>query len=187
MYPELKGKTALITGAGRRTGIGFAIADKLASCGANVIIADLGLAPDISGMAKAGGWEEMEEIAETLRGQCSVDTLAVDLDVTSNDSIARAFARIKERFDRLDILCNNAGASFGVPSAIHTYDEAAWLKTIDINLHGVYRVSKAAESASAPSTTIFRRFLRRLWTASLRRRSTSRQLRSGSVARRRSL
>ncbi|MBU0544943.1 MAG: SDR family oxidoreductase, partial [Proteobacteria bacterium] len=39
--------------------------------------------------------------------------------------------------------CNNAGASFGVPNAVHTYDEDAWMKTIDVNLHGVFRVSRA--------------------------------------------
>ena len=42
MYDDLKGKTALITGAGKKTGIGLAIAEKMASCGANVILADLG-------------------------------------------------------------------------------------------------------------------------------------------------
>jgi len=43
MYDDLKGKTALITGAGKRTGMGYAIARKMASCGANVFIADLGV------------------------------------------------------------------------------------------------------------------------------------------------
>ena len=43
----------------------------------------------------------------------------------------------------VDILVNNAGASFGVPNAVHTYDETAWMKTIDVNLHGVFRVSRA--------------------------------------------
>ena len=42
MHDDLKGGTAVITGAGRRAGIGFAIAEKLASCGANVVMADLG-------------------------------------------------------------------------------------------------------------------------------------------------
>jgi NAD(P)-dependent dehydrogenase (short-subunit alcohol dehydrogenase family) len=49
MYDDLKGKTALVTGAGKKTGIGFAIAEKMASCGANVIIADLGKGPDTVG------------------------------------------------------------------------------------------------------------------------------------------
>jgi len=40
MYEDLAGKTALITGAGKKTGIGFAVAEKLAACGANIIITD---------------------------------------------------------------------------------------------------------------------------------------------------
>ena len=72
-----------------------------------------------------------------------VKTLAVDLDVTCNDSIAAMMDEVRSFEDRIDILCNNAGASFGVPNAAHTYDEAAWMKTIDVNLHGVFRVSRA--------------------------------------------
>jgi len=51
--------------------------------------------------------------------------------------------RIGTQFERVDILCNNAGASFGVPDAMHTYNEDAWMKTIDVNLHGVFRISRA--------------------------------------------
>jgi NAD(P)-dependent dehydrogenase (short-subunit alcohol dehydrogenase family) len=51
-------------------------------------------------------------------------------------------AEVKRHFERIDILCNNAGAVFGAPSAVHTYDEAQWLKTIDLNLNGTFRVSR---------------------------------------------
>ena len=50
---------------------------------------------------------------------------------------------ITTRFEKVDILVNNAGAALGVPADIRNYDETAWLKTIDVNLHGVFRVSKA--------------------------------------------
>ena len=49
----------------------------------------------------------------------------------------------KSRFENVQILCNNAGAVFGVPGAIHEYDDDAWFKTLDVNLNGVFRVSKA--------------------------------------------
>jgi len=65
------------------------------------------------------------------------------MDVTSGDSIARMVERVREDFDHVDVLCNNAGASFGVPNAVHTYDEDAWMKTIDVNLHSVFRVTRA--------------------------------------------
>lgn len=45
MYSDLKGKTAIVTGSGKKTGIGYGIADRLASCGCHVIIADLGKTP----------------------------------------------------------------------------------------------------------------------------------------------
>jgi NAD(P)-dependent dehydrogenase (short-subunit alcohol dehydrogenase family) len=50
---------------------------------------------------------------------------------------------IKGAFDHIDILCNNAGASFGVPNTVLSYDEAAWFKTIDVNLFSVFRISRA--------------------------------------------
>jgi len=85
----------------------------------------------------------MEDIANGLASEFDVQTLAVDVDVTNTDSIARMVEKIKKQFKTVDILCNNAGASFGVPSATHEYDEGAWLKTVDLNLHGVFRVTKA--------------------------------------------
>jgi NAD(P)-dependent dehydrogenase (short-subunit alcohol dehydrogenase family) len=50
---------------------------------------------------------------------------------------------VKAQFERVDLLFNNAGAVFGAPNQVHDYEEDAWIKTIDINLHGVFRVSKA--------------------------------------------
>jgi NAD(P)-dependent dehydrogenase (short-subunit alcohol dehydrogenase family) len=143
MGKQFCGKTAVVTGSGKRTGIGYAVARRLAADGANVVIADLGTAPDPELMVKTGDENEMADIAEELARTHAVDTLAVNLDVTRPDSIARMVKTVADRFDTLNILVNNAGASFGVPNAVHTYDEAAWMKTIDVNLHGVFRVSRA--------------------------------------------
>jgi NAD(P)-dependent dehydrogenase (short-subunit alcohol dehydrogenase family) len=143
MYEDLKGKTILITGAGKTTGIGYGITEKLAASGANVVIADLGVSSDEL-LVRAGTSAEMEEIAKDLAERYGVKTLAVNLDVCDPESIEAAFVKIKETFDGLDGLVNNAGATFGVPNMVSTYDEAAWMKTIDVNLHGVFRVSRAA-------------------------------------------
>ncbi len=143
MYEDLKGKTALITGAGKKTGIGFAIAEKMASCGANIVIADLGVGPEMIGGVKMGMRPEMEEICRLLTEKHRVQALAVDLDVTRNDSVQEMVQKVKERFGCIHVLVNNAGASFGAPSPAHTYDEEAWIKTMDTNLHGTFRVSKA--------------------------------------------
>lgn len=143
MYDDLKGRTVLVTGAGKRTGIGYAIAGKLAGCGADLVIADLGGKPQPGAEVAMGTTEEMETIAADLAARYGVKTLAAELDVTDGGSVSRVVEAVAETFGRLDVLVNNAGASFGVPSAIHTYDEDAWLRTIDVNLHGVFRTSKA--------------------------------------------
>ncbi|MBW2599297.1 MAG: SDR family oxidoreductase [Deltaproteobacteria bacterium] len=142
MYKDLEKKTAVVTGSGKKTGIGYAIAEKLASCGANVVIADLGKTL-VGDKIKTGTWKEMEDIAGKLAGNFGVKTLAVDVDITDNKSIGQMIDSIRKQFERVDILCNNAGASFGVPDAAHTYDEDAWMRTIDVNLHGVFKVSRA--------------------------------------------
>ncbi len=143
MYADLEGKTALITGSGKRTGIGFAIAEKLASCQANVIIADLGKGGEKNIPLKMASREEMESIAAELRQKYGIKASAVDLDVCSNSSIAQMIEEVKKEFSTVNVLVNNAGASLGAPSPVHLYNEEAWLKTIEVNLHGAFRVSRA--------------------------------------------
>jgi len=142
MYDDLKGKTALITGAGKETGIGYAVAERLAKNGVNLVLADLAR-PQADNPLTTGDMEKLNQLAGGLADTYRVKTLALDLDVTSNTSISHMAKALKARFGRIDILFNNAGSVFGVPNAIHTYDEDAWLKTIDVNLHGVFRISKA--------------------------------------------
>lgn len=143
MYSNLKGKTAIITGSGKRTGIGYAIAEKLATCGSNIIIADLGGKSEEKPGVKLGTLDEMESIAKDLSDNHKVKTLALELDVMRADSINQMMQTVKERFERVNLLFNNAGAIFGAPSTVHDYDEEAWFKTIDVCLHGVFRMSKA--------------------------------------------
>lgn len=143
MFPDLKGKTALVTGAGKKTGIGYAMAEKAAINGANVVITDLGGGgEEISGI-KTGSRSEMDIIAAELAETYGVGTLALNMDVCDASSIEAAVAAVKDKFGRLDVLFNNAGAVIGAPQVAHKYDEGAWVKTIDICLHGVFRVSKA--------------------------------------------
>ena len=140
---NLKGKVALVTGSGKKSGIGYAISKKFASKGCHVIIADYGSEKGLGTDVKTGSMNEMMVIGEELQREYGVETLAVNVDVTHMETIRDMVSVIQKKFDRVDILCNNAGASFGVPNGIHTYDETAWMKTIDVNLHGVFRVSKA--------------------------------------------
>lgn len=143
MYEDLKGKTAMVTGSGKKTGIGYGIAEKLAACGCNIIIADLGKTPVPGESLKSAMGEEMDAIAAELAKTYGVRTLAVAVDITDNNAIGAMVMTSKGTFDHIDILCNNAGASFGVPNTVLGYDEAAWIKTINVNLFSVFRISRA--------------------------------------------
>ena len=143
MYEDLKGKTAIVTGSGKKTGIGYGIAVKLASCGCHVVIADLGRVPSSEAALKAATSDEMQAIAAELAAGYGIQSFAVGVDVTDGAAIGEMVAQIRERFDHIDILCNNAGASFGVPNSILGYNEADWIKTIDVNLFSVFRISRA--------------------------------------------
>ncbi len=143
MYEDLRGKTALITGAGLEEGIGFAAAKKLAGSGVNVILTDLGKEPESESGLKQGTIEGMKELAAGLERDFGVKTAALALDVTDSDSIADVAEQAGKEFGRVDILFNNAGIAIGVPNAAHTFDEAAWMKTMDVNLHGTFRVTRA--------------------------------------------
>jgi NAD(P)-dependent dehydrogenase (short-subunit alcohol dehydrogenase family) len=143
MTDDLKDKTAVVTGSGKKSGIGYAIARKLASCGANVVIADLVGKEARQNASATISMDEMMALAADLVKTFKVEAFPVELDVTRGDSIAQMTDSVQNKFGRIHILCNNAGTVFGVPNAIHTYDESAWLKTIDINLNGVFRISKA--------------------------------------------
>jgi len=143
MYKDLVGKTALITGAGKRNGIGYAVARKLAACNVDIIIADLGQNESVKKTVKTESTSEMKTLAAELSDEFGVRAVFIELDVTSPSSINKAVEDLKAELSNLDILCNNAGTVFGVPNAVHTYNDEDWLKTIDVNLHGVFRVSKA--------------------------------------------
>jgi len=143
MLSDLVGKTALVTGAGKKSGIGYAVAAKLASLGTQVILADLGNILQEKSEVTTATVEEMEKLARELEDQFKVPTMAVSVDVTNTESIQKMVEEVKTRFKTIEILCNNAGASFGVPNTVQFYEEWAWMKTIDVNLHGVFRVSRA--------------------------------------------
>jgi NAD(P)-dependent dehydrogenase (short-subunit alcohol dehydrogenase family) len=133
---------ALVTGAGKENGIGYGIACKLAASGVNVVLADL-IKTDDGNPLTEGDAGSLKALADKLAKTYGVSSLSVGLDVTDIESIQAMAAIVQKEYGSLDILCNNAGTVFGVPNAVHTYDDDAWTRTVDVNLNGVYRVSKA--------------------------------------------
>ena len=70
------------------------------------------------------------------------ETLALACDISKEDQVAAAVAATHERFGRLDILINNAGASWsGAPEALPL---AGWSKTVDVNLTGAFIAAREA-------------------------------------------
>jgi NAD(P)-dependent dehydrogenase (short-subunit alcohol dehydrogenase family) len=125
MTGRLQDKVAIITGAGR--GIGEAIARAFHREGAKVVIAEI---DEVTGGA----------VARDLSPN-RASALFVSCDVRQTASVEAVATLAKETFGRIDILVNNAGVNvFHEP--LET-SEAEWRRCFDIDLDGVWRMSKA--------------------------------------------
>jgi 3-oxoacyl-[acyl-carrier protein] reductase len=121
---DLKSKVALVTGAAR--GIGKEIALTLAYQGAEVVVTDV--AEGVFDIAK-----EVEKLG--------VNSLAVKCDVSNTQEVQDAQKQVIEKFKRLDILVNNAGIYPQKPFLEITEED--WNKVLNINLNGIFYVTKA--------------------------------------------
>jgi len=101
---------------GKTSGIGYAVAERLAFLGCDVVIADLGR-PDAVTPVRTGTRDEMEAIAAELGGRYGVQASAVEADVTDPASSAGWRATLRERWGHIHILVTTP-APFGVPADI---------------------------------------------------------------------
>ena len=123
---RLKDRVALITGAGR--GIGRAIALAYAKEGASLALA-------------ARTLSELEETAREAEALGAL-THVVQVDVTNEEEVAEMVRQTVERFSTIDVLVNNAGA-VGPVGPIHETDVAEWVRTIQVNVVGMYLCCRA--------------------------------------------
>ncbi|MEY2437857.1 MAG: hypothetical protein QOF97_2693 [Acidimicrobiaceae bacterium] len=139
---SIQGKTALVTGGSR--GIGLMIARGFVEAGATVYVSS----------RKA---EVCEEVATELStvGRC----FALPADVSTEAGCRQLADALGEREDRLHVLVNNAGATWGAPLAEH--DEASWRRVLGLNVEGVFHLTKllvpmlkAAATPDDPSRVI---------------------------------
>jgi NAD(P)-dependent dehydrogenase (short-subunit alcohol dehydrogenase family) len=119
MNPKLK--TAVVTGAG--SGIGQGCAHALLAAGWNVVFAG----------RRAEALESAIESFAQPRGQA----IAIPCDVSDNQSVTALFAKIHDRFGRLDLLFNNAGISTP-PTLPDELSADAWRRVVDTNLNGAF-------------------------------------------------
>lgn len=116
----LAGKTALITGGGR--GIGRAIADRLASEGARVIV---------TGRTES----EIEDTAQALGG------VAIRMDAADRASVRAAIDALKVRSEDIDVLVNNAG--FAESVSYDRTDDDLWDRLLEVNVTSAFALSRA--------------------------------------------
>ena len=138
MNYNLEGRVAIVTGAGRKGGIGAAIAHRLARSGAHLVLTDLCAPPTDKALAHPGNgqWQGLTAVAEEAEA-LGVQVLPLKADVTDAVSVEDMVAKTLDRFGRLDILINNAGAAIG-PAPVVQMEEAAWRRTLEINATGTF-------------------------------------------------
>ena len=139
---RLDGKVALVTGAGRRGGLGEAICARLAQAGARIVVTDLGEPQGRLEGRHIGGLQGLESVAAALRAS-GAEAIALPLDVRDEAQVERAVADTVAGFGRLDILVNNAGVGFLISPVVDT-DAERWRTVIDVNLTGAFLCTKHA-------------------------------------------
>jgi len=125
---KLKGKVALVTGAGSQTGYGRNIAVVLAREGCIVAAADI----DLEGAQKTA--------AEIQAEGCQAIAIAVD--VRKRDEVDRMVRTVLQEFGRIDILVNNAGTSSRLKPFVEM-TQSDWDIDIGVNLLGQMHVAQA--------------------------------------------
>jgi 3-oxoacyl-[acyl-carrier protein] reductase len=117
----LSGKAAVVTGAG--SGIGAAIADRLASLGASVVLCG----------------RTLKTLEKTVTGMSSLPGQArgIACDVNRLESVQSLATEVEKAFGRIDILVNNAGIG-GFACALHELKPEVWDDIMNTNLRGVF-------------------------------------------------
>jgi len=146
--PDLEGKVAIVTGAGRYNGIGRYIALALARNGADVVVTGSGRSPDTyPDEEKEMGWRDIDSVADEIR-ELGRRALPLVTDMLSADDAQRLADETKRELGRIDILVNNAAAGRGADRApVLQIPDEEWRRVIDMNLTGTFLVTKAVGNA----------------------------------------
>jgi len=123
---NLIGRVSIVTGAAM--GLGKAMALALGQAGSAIVIADINL-------------EEAEKTAAEFRSNEGIEAIAIKMDVTKEEDVNNMVSEVVHRLGRIDILFNNAGINVHEKAEETSFD--SWKKVVDINLNGVFLVSKA--------------------------------------------
>jgi gluconate 5-dehydrogenase len=127
---DLSGRTAIVTGGSR--GLGLQIAEALGEFGAAVALV-------------ARKPQELEEAAAHLR-TLGIEAATVAADLGRPEDIPRVVETVMRARRRIDVLVNNAGATWGAPAEDHPPE--AWRKVMDLNLTGTFLLTQAVGNAA---------------------------------------
>ena len=121
---DLTGKVALITGGSR--GLGLQMGEALGEMGAKLAIT----------ARKADELAEAKAHLEKL----GIEVLAVPSDLSKFDQIPGLVTKVLEHYGRIDILLNNAGATWGAKAEDYPFE--AWMKVINLNVNGMFLLTQ---------------------------------------------
>ncbi len=143
MYPELAGKVAIVTGAGRQGGLGEAMAQRLTTEGVRVVIADLGAPAGPRLPADCiGTTPEMQAVLTRIR-ETGGEAIAVACNMLDAAAIESLIARTEQTYGAIDILVNNAGIGYLMKQIVElSLDE--WDTVLGVNLRGVFVATQCA-------------------------------------------
>jgi NAD(P)-dependent dehydrogenase (short-subunit alcohol dehydrogenase family) len=122
---KLKNKIAIVTGSGR--GIGKSTALELAKEGAKVVVSDIDI-------------KECQNVCDEIK-KIGSDAIAVKCDISKKNDIDAMIKKTMQKFQKIDILINNAGVVLTKPFVEMT--EKDWDFVLDINLKGVFLCTNA--------------------------------------------
>ena len=130
---RFSGKTIVVTGSGREKGLGQAILQRFADEGANCVVSDLAINPEVEG------------VASELRSRgAKVEIVACD--VGKADQCQALVDKAVAAFGGIDILVNNAGIGFMMKPLLEV-DTRDWDRVIGVNLSGAFYCTQAAAKA----------------------------------------
>jgi len=129
----LEGRVAIVTGARRVNGIGFATALRLGLLGARVIVTDI---------AAGHHDRQLDACLEILRTR-GIEAQALLMDITDYAQVDLQFQKIFNSLGRIDIIVNNAGSAGGT-GPFETIALTDWENTIRVNLFGIVHTVRAA-------------------------------------------
>ena len=135
---SLKGKVAIVTGAGRPKGIGRASALRLAEHGANVVVTDIcrKYEGDLAAYGVGDDWAQLQGVVREIEARGSRG-LACRVDVTKRSEIAACVDETMAAFGRIDILMNNAGTAVGVGPFLEM-SQKQWDLSLNVNVTGMF-------------------------------------------------